>query len=471
MRIISTKMPLQDTITTEQICRIIVKWLKAGAPSNGVGIKFEQSENKFPARIVDGYCTLETIEAEKNGKQYSVFKLSHIYHDQTWDTDIIVEADDNDKCITIHVSCSGDTTLFDKVPKLRTEIIRVFIKAGIIKQGKLPIQTTPIYADYGMGDTLAGIINGTIKLPLPMVYASKIFNSSGYEIDVENLAMRLAGVAYIVAEEESDLSNKLKEMTNAQNPFNGHVAIYYPQGTKSRKLRPHDVTNWGSLDMFILNEVTKIVTSQVEKSAPTWVQFYADKIAADAKESSALLEDFINGYESLEDKLKAAKEKITALSEEVSGLRNKNDSLQAALNASGVEECILSKAPMQEFFDGEQHDLLVTILKEALTRNGGFDTRRYELIDSLLENNDYISNGRETLEIVKRVLSSGEAINKRDIADLERVGFELVSESPHYKFVYRGNERYWFIVSKTPSDRRSGKNIVSDIIKRLSVYQ
>lgn len=470
MRILSTRLPIKDETTKEQIYETIIKWLKSGAPSRAVGEKFEQCADKTSLRIVDGYCTVESMETEKNSKRYVVFRMSHIYHEQTWDTDVIFEAG-KEKHVIIHVNCSGDTTLFDKVPKLRTEIIRSFIRAGFIKQGDFPIQTTPIIADDDKLDTLAAVMNGTLKLPLPLVYVSKICGCAGYEVDIENLAKRLAGIAHIVANDKDECAYSLKEKTNVQIPYNGHIGIYYPQGGKARKLHPTEWQVWGTLDVFILNEITKIVTAQVDKDAPTWEQFYADKIAADAKASKELLEEYINGYDSLEDKLRAAKEKISALTEEVTALRNKNDSLQSALNASGIEENILEKAEVKEFFDGEQHDMLVTVLKEAMDRSGGSDTRKNELLNSFLEQNEYIGNGRETLEVVKRVLSDGEAINKRDIADLERVGFALVNENTHYKFVYRENERYWFSIAKTPSDRRGGKNHASDIIKRLSVYQ
>ena len=186
---------------------------------------------------------------------------------------------------------------------------------------------------------------------------------------------------------------------------------------------------------------------------------------------TALLDVFMGEFDSMEARLDAAKKRIAELTEENTMLRNKNESLQSAFDASGIEESIVTKSPVKEFYDGEQHDLLVTVLKEAAMRNGSFDTRQYELINSLLENNEYIGNGREVEEVVKRVLSSGEQINKRDIAELKRVGFDLVSDNPHYKFVYRGNERYWFTVSKSPSDRRSGQNNASDIIKRITVYQ
>lgn len=232
-------------------------------------------------------------------------------------------------------------------------------------------------------------------------------------------------------------------------------------------MRPSEISVYGAADSRIMDDVISVVTAQVDKDAPTWQQLYTDKMAAD----TALLDVFMGEFDSMEARLDAAKKRIAELTEENTMLRNKNESLQSAFDASGIEESIVTKSPVKEFYDGEQHDLLVTVLKEAAMRNGSFDTRQYELINSLLENNEYIGNGREVEEVVKRVLSSGEQINKRDIAELKRVGFDLVSDNPHYKFVYRGNERYWFTVSKSPSDRRSGQNNASDIIKRITVYQ
>jgi hypothetical protein len=58
-----------------------------------------------------------------------------------------------------------------------------------------------------------------------------------------------------------------------------------------------------------------------------------------------------------------------------------------------------------------------------------------------------------------------------DLAKLRAVGFEVVSEANHYKLKFRGSEKYWFTLFKTPSDGRAGKNLVSDITKTLSVYK
>lgn len=466
MKILSTKLPIKDDVGKEQVYQTIIKWLKDSKPCKAVGEKFEQAENKDDVRIVAGYATIETLTGKRNDTQYLAVRLTHIYKEQTWETEILYGESTTEKSVAIHIHCSGDTTLFKKPPIVRTEIIRAFIADGRVKNGKLPMQTTPIYAEYDMLDYLATVMSMRYDQSIPMVYVSRIFDSSGYNADIEKLARNLAGIAYIVAERNGDFSFNLKERSNGNNPFNGHIAIYYPNG-KVDRLKQSDISIYGAADSHIYTDVISAVTAQVDKDAMTWQQLYTDKMAADTE----LLEDYMSGYDSLEDKLKAAKEKISALTEENTILRNKNDSLQAALTASGIEENIITKSPVTEFFEGEQHDLIVTVLKEAAARCGGFDTRQYELINSLLENNEYIGNGRETNEVVKRVLSSGEQISERDIVELERVGFKLVSDKNHYKIVYRGNERYWFTISKSPSDRRSGQNNASDIIKRLTVYQ
>ena len=93
------------------------------------------------------------------------------------------------------------------------------------------------------------------------------------------------------------------------------------------------------------------------------------------------------------------------------------------------------------------------------------------MINELLKNFDYIGNGKIVNEVVKRVLSSAEPLSAKDWKELEKVGFKLVSDNNHYKVVYKENERYWFTISKSSSDIKSGKNNASDIIRRLSVYQ
>ena len=130
-----------------------------------------------------------------------------------------------------------------------------------------------------------------------------------------------------------------------------------------------------------------------------------------------------------------------------------------------------SASSIPEFFEGEQHDLVVSILQKALSNCGTKDTRQKELLTDLLAHNHIIGKGKELFEVVKSIFADGEDLSAKELAELKRVGFEITSENTHYKLVYKGS-KYWFSLAKTTSDKtRSGKNLTSDITKTLSVYK
>lgn len=96
----------------------------------------------------------------------------------------------------------------------------------------------------------------------------------------------------------------------------------------------------------------------------------------------------------------------------------------------------------------------------------------YDLLSAVLAANPLRGTGQKRDEIIKNIFSRGEALSKRDIAQLESLGFEIVSDNKHYKVTYKGHDKYWFSVSKTPSDSASGgKNLVSQVLNRISIYR
>ena len=114
---------------------------------------------------------------------------------------------------------------------------------------------------------------------------------------------------------------------------------------------------------------------------------------------------------------------------------------------------------------------LISVSLNNALRNYTTDSRAYELLEAIIAANPECGNGREILATVKSVLSGGQAPRDSDFAKLRAVGFEVVSEQNHYKLRFMGNEKYWFTLFKTPSDARSGKNLVSDITKKISIYK
>ena len=460
MKILSAKLKLNENIDKDRFYEILIKWLKDGLPSKTVGERFECAEDKDSVNIKDEYCTVETFTTSDESADYVLFNFSHVFYEQTWVTEVILKTSGTEKSVYIHVRCSGDITSFEKVPIIRSEIIRTFIKSGYVARDKLPTQAEPIDATEELKDIIIDAVNGKYENELPLIFVTKIFDSAGYEIDTDNLAKRLAGLAYIVVEQEDGYAASLKERTDGKNPYNGHIAIYYPKGRKSRSFKPR---TWGVADNQILNEVVQYVTAQVDLNAPTWTGLRAKKMADDVKITSELLDEYDNENDTLEERLKTAQKRNVALTAKVEGM-------QAALTATQQGERLLQKAEINEYFSGEQYDLIITVLTNAL-QNYAKESRAYELLKEIIDANPLNGEGKEIFDRVKAIFSSGEGIKDKELAELRGLGFEIISDNKHYKLVFKGDEKRWFTIAKTPSDDRSGKNLASDIIKRLSIYK
>ena len=462
MKVLSTKLELIGEFTAKEMDAIIIKWLKSSEPCKAIGTEYENLNDKSAVHLKDEYCQIDTFRTDNDSGAFTLFKFEQLYYEQLWITEIILKATDAANTLYIHVECNGDTTRFEKVPIIRTDIIRAFVNSKYIAPTEIPITSQPVYTTEEMKDIIADGANGNYNLSMPMVFATKIFDSAGYEIDIDNLARRLAGMAYIVAENEDGYARSLKEKTNGSNPYNRHVAIYYPGRGKSKNLTPRSTLGWGTLDKMILNEVAQYMTAQVDAEAPTWKELHVERMTDEVKVKSELLDEFDAENESLEERLKKAQQRIQTMQARIEMLEQGQ--------RSGEGGGLLNITDNKEFYDYEQYDLIMTILTNAL-QNYTSDTRAYELLSAIIENNPIKGYGKEIFERIKQIFARGEGIGNKEFAELKELGFEVVSEKNHYKIVFQGDERYWFPISKTPSDARSGKNLASDIIKKISIYK
>lgn len=244
------------------------------------------------------------------------------------------------------------------------------------------------------------VINGEYNGSLPVVYVSKYFDSAGHEVDVQWLAKDLAGIGIVVAEQDDNYLDELKERTNRQNPFNGHIGIYFPHSRNARVYRPSDWRRYGSVNATIIKEVASYITAQTDAEGVSWEQLHGEILAHRAKESEDLLNETINENGTLEDQLKEAKEKLHRAVMETKSLAAQNESLRQALNARDDGRRMLIAAPIDEFFSGEQYDLVVTTLAKSL-RTTETNTRAYELLEGILALNVLRGEGKEVDETLK----------------------------------------------------------------------
>lgn len=460
MRVLSTKLKMIERFSEQDFIEIVIKWLKNAGPCKAIGEQLERSETIYGRPFKAEYCDFQTQKILRDNTTYYMLKLEQEFHGQNWTTEIIY-ADGENKTVYFHIDCSGDVSLFNEAPKMRTAIIRDFVNSGKILQPAIKISAQPIKLNDDTVNTVAEYITGKIDNEVPLVFASQYFDSSAFPISENSLAEFLCGIAYVVYS-NNEFTRILKEKTNGKAfiPFNGGVAIYC-KNQKPKQLRKYDVYYGGTLDIQVENEVMRIVNAQVEKTAPSW-----NKLVI--AEQSELLEV----ADGLDERAKRDAIRIAELGQENVQLKARVEYLESALSERSSEQRLIVKSDIPEFFDGEQNDLIVAILNRELTKCGdNIKTRKYELLSSIVNSNSFIGNKQKMFERIKEIFSDGETMSATERAELEKMGFEIEEDGKHYKFRFMGS-KYWYTVSKTPSDtKRGGKNVASKIIDGLSIYK
>ena len=251
MRVLSTKLKMEECFNEQDFIDIVIKWLKKAGPYKSIGEQFELTEKKYGQKLNAEYCDLQTQKIIRDKTTYYMLKLGQDFHNQNWTTEIIY-AETDSKIVYFHMDCSGDVSLFDETPKMRTEVIRDFINSGKLVQSAMKIGAYPIELNDDTVNMVAEYIAGKVDNEIPIVFASQYFDSSAYPISLEPLAEILSGTAHIVYS-NNEFTRLLRDKTKgkAYVPFNGGVAIY-SKNQKAKQLRKFDVYHGGTLDTQVV---------------------------------------------------------------------------------------------------------------------------------------------------------------------------------------------------------------------------
>ena len=94
-------------------------------------------------------------------------------------------------------------------------------------------------------------------------------------------------------------------------------------------------------------------------------------------------------------------------------------------------------------------------------------TRRYDVLNDILENNAYEKIHEERETIIKNLFKNYKTLSGIMRQELKDIGFEITDDGKHYRLTYYGDDRYKTTIAKTGSDWREGKNIAATILKNM----
>lgn len=168
-----------------------------------------------------------------------------------------------------------------------------------------------------------------------------------------------------------------------------------------------------------------------------------------------------SAYQQLQYRVDAQEIQIQAQYEQYERAQEGNAAI-----ADHTETAIMLHTTERDLYEHEKRDLVLEIL-ERHHPNLLENSRRQHILQDILNTNQPTKR-RDELAVALRHLFWDYRSMKAEIRhSLSTLGFELIEDGTHYKIIFQQDNRYQITFSKTSSDRRAGRNIVSEIRRRL----
>lgn len=418
----------------------------------------------------------------------------------TWDTDYVMNF--RNKKLSIRLDRSYSEGAVIKSSQFSAPyLIRLLIDKGYLKKdGDLHIDYKPIVLEDDMVPLLADIVNGNKSYKYPVVFVTKNLQNE-YPVDVDKLADKLRGAAHVLVQKDRSQNNVIRIACDGKNEYNGSIGIYYPnrsfehkklvyrraegQDSYLKELAINGVSQysnaqsvdllftWQGVNNAVLLDTINSQSAERQKAEEAWKNAEAnaarlqgsldEESQKKSEEAIQKVKDEAAQYIAMADEeIQALNDRIAELMNENQALRNENNGLHYKFNRSDKMP-ILTFGDEHDFYEGEIKDLILKTLDEAV-KVLPEDSRKRDVFMDVIKNNDYrkISVTRE--EKLKNKIKSYDGMSPSTRQFLEdEIGFEIKEGGKHYTGFYYGDQRYVKTFSKTPSDRRSGQKMVSDI--------
>jgi len=123
-------------------------------------------------------------------------------------------------------------------------------------------------------------------------------------------------------------------------------------------------------------------------------------------------------------------------------------------------------SPERDLYQGEQLAVVLDAIERA-AESSEVNSRRRHVLEAIIGSNQNEGERELILPKLKDILSQYESMTGPVRKELEALGFEVGQDGKHCRLTFRGDDRFPFILSKTSSDHRAGKNAFTDIRKKI----
>lgn len=463
----STEFPIADKNTIPDVLALALKWV-AGSPHTKIPpeqLKEIPVDSEIEVAIPDESVTVGAARME--GFEIGGLRYSRLEHGNLdWVTSIVTTKSVKQHELSIQVSCEALHTA-SRLPAPRKPyfIQQVLNKLGGGMDGSIPVADRPFFLDAHEAAAAAALISGTADNRLPIIYVSATSDGS-HVVDPVRLAKWMSGLAHVIVEPSRAFSVAVQRLTKSRNAYGGTIGVYWPE-SEARKSYFLDAVNVSGeqIQIAIANDIRVALAHRRQRTNCSWLHLREciskcrfEKLKADGStEVNAYVEAFDSEMRAKEQRMAEAESEIARLNSELRRQRHTQQTSAQGFLIPGEE---------QDLYEGEIRDIAISALQDSV-RSTLENSRRRHVLDDLLAHNNPMGTARQLEEEVKALFRSYTNMDGRTRNALAKLGFDVSEDGKHYKAVYQGDGRYTFAISKTSSDHRAGKNMASDINKKL----
>lgn len=501
MLLFSTVLSINKSMTKEDFIKLVIEWNQQSIHDTNVipDIEWHGERN---IRFGDEKRWL-AIEEYRN-KSIIAARYEKCEEDGgIWDTDFVMNFKDRKMSVRLDRSYTPEA-LMENSGFSTPHFVTQLIERGYLETDRdLRVMRTPHIIDENKLELIADIVKGKKRYRLPIVYVSRTLNNEN-PVNVNHLASSLKGVAHVLVQESNETNTILREMCDGENEYNGAIGSYYPNQTIGH--RKYLYRSPEGEDKILFEKIVRLVinysNAQLTDTLYTWQGVNnallrdrlqsqrEERLAAEAAQKKAeeetlriletldeeerrirtkALEDakaeadtLLEGFDDDMQRLQRQVEELTRANE---ALQYENQGLKAKLDTDG-QVPVLYMGDESDLYQGEIKDMVLEVLSDSLSGIHE-NSRRMDVITDIIETNNYQRLSAKKAEEIKRLMKNYDGMSARLRQELEDFGFEITEDGKHYKLTYCGDARYYTTLGKTPSDGRSGKNSVQQIIRSM----
>lgn len=140
-------------------------------------------------------------------------------------------------------------------------------------------------------------------------------------------------------------------------------------------------------------------------------------------------------------------------------------SKQTVTISHSEHESLIHYGKEKDFYDDEIKDMVISSLAEYRAKYVPDDSRRANVLDDIIKANPTSGICKQKANEMEKELKDYDGSSPKVIRVLENLGF-TVKSGKHLKCTWMNDSRYMLTFSNTPSESRTGKNMLQSIINK-----